>query len=61
MSKDDPNRLTYTVAEAAQLLGISREFAYQQVKSGDLPSVQLGRRRLIPRVALDRFLSGGAA
>jgi excisionase family DNA binding protein len=46
------DRLVYTVAEAGDLLGISRAFAYELVARGELPVVRLGRRRLVPKVAL---------
>jgi excisionase family DNA binding protein len=45
-------RLVYTVAEAGELLGISRAFAYELVARGELPVICLGRRRLVPKVAL---------
>ena len=41
-------RLTMTVDEAAEALGISRSHAYELVRSGDLPSVRLGRRLVVP-------------
>jgi len=46
------DRLVYTVAEAAKLLGISRAFAYELVARGELPVIRLGRRRLVPKAAL---------
>ncbi len=46
------DRLVYTVAEAGTLLGISRAFAYELVARGELPVIRLGRRRLVPKVAL---------
>jgi excisionase family DNA binding protein len=49
-------RLTLTVEEAAIVLGISRAFAYESVRRGDIPHVRIGRRLLVPRVALDRLL-----
>lgn len=45
-----------SITEAAALLGISRGLAYELVARGDLPSIRLGRRILIPRHALERFL-----
>jgi excisionase family DNA binding protein len=45
-------RLVYTVSEAGELLGISRAFAYELVARGELPVIKLGRRRLVPKVAL---------
>ena len=46
------DRLVYSVAEAARLLDISRAFAYELVARGELPVIRLGRRRLVPKVAL---------
>ena len=51
--------LTYTVTEAAALLGISRTTAYECVRRGEIPSLTLGRRVVISRVALERMLDGG--
>jgi len=50
------NRLVLTVEEAAQLLGISRSFAYEAVQRGEIPSMRIGRRILVPKAALVRFL-----
>lgn len=56
-----PGRLTLTVEEAAALLGISRAFAYEAVRRGEIPSIRIGRRVLVPRVALDRLVNGPPA
>jgi excisionase family DNA binding protein len=53
---DEP-RLTLTVTEAAKLLRLSRAFTYELVARGELPSVRLGRRIVIPRVAIERILN----
>ncbi len=50
------DRLTWTVAEAARLLGISRASAYEAVHRGELPVRTIGRRMLVPRAALLRLL-----
>ena len=47
-----PERLVFSVPEAAELLGISRALGYELVARGELPSIRLGRRRVVPRVAL---------
>lgn len=52
------DRLVYTVDEAATLLGISRSFAYEAVQKGEIPSMRIGRRILVPKAALERFLAG---
>jgi excisionase family DNA binding protein len=53
-------RLVYTVEEAAQLLGISRSFAYEAAQRGEIPSMRIGRRILVPKAALERFLASAA-
>jgi excisionase family DNA binding protein len=45
-------RLVYIVAEAGELLGISRAFAYELVARGELPVIRLGRRIVVPKPAL---------
>ena len=52
VAKDPSDRLVYTVGEAGELLGISRAFAYELVARGELPVIRLGRRRLVPQIAL---------
>ena len=42
------SRLTLSIAEAAELVGISRTTAYELAQSGELPTVRLGRRILVP-------------
>ena len=51
-----PVRLTMSVEEAAIVLGISRTFAYEAVARGEIPCIRIGRRILVPRVALNRLL-----
>jgi len=53
--------LTLSVPEAARLLGIGRNTAYEAVKTGQLPSVKIGNRVLVPRAALERMLSAPQA
>lgn len=54
-------RLTVSVEEAARMLGISRTFAYALVRREELPSVQLGRRLVIPVAALVRLLQSSGS
>lgn len=53
-------KLTMTVEEAGEALGISRSLAYELVRNGDLPSVRLGRRLVVPVRTLMAMLEGGA-
>jgi excisionase family DNA binding protein len=55
-----PDRLTWTITEAAKLLGISRATAYEAAHRGELPVRLIGRRMLVPRVALLRLLERDA-
>jgi excisionase family DNA binding protein len=50
------DRLTVTVAEAGDLLGISRGLAYELVQRGELPAVRLGRRIVVPVRAIEALL-----
>lgn len=54
-------RQTYTVAEVAQILGIGRNTAYEACNAGEIPTIRLGGRILIPRAAIAELLGGAAA
>lgn len=58
MPETSPARLTVTVEEAARLLGIGRNKAYQIVHDGMLPALRVGRRLVVPRSGLERLLAG---
>lgn len=55
--KLETERLTLTVEEAAALLGISRAFAYESVRRGDIPHIKIGRRILVPKAKLEEMLA----
>ena len=57
MSKVEEQRPVLSVEECAELLGISRYLAYKAVREGELPSLRIGYRLLIPRAALERLLT----
>jgi excisionase family DNA binding protein len=50
------DRATISVSDAAVLLGISRNGAYEAARAGQLPTLRLGRRLLVPVPALLRML-----
>jgi excisionase family DNA binding protein len=54
-------RRTLSVSEAALILGISRAHAYDCVRSGELPSITLGRRVVVPRQAIEELLARGSS
>jgi excisionase family DNA binding protein len=47
---------TMSVEQAGELLGISRRSAYRAAAAGQLPTLRLGRRILVPTAALHRML-----
>jgi len=49
-------KLTLTVDEAAQALGLSRNSCYRAVETRAIPSIRIGKRILIPRFALEKLL-----
>lgn len=57
MVTEKTEKLAYTVEEAGERLGISRPSAYLAVKRGEIPTIKLGHRIIVPRVALERMLA----
>jgi excisionase family DNA binding protein len=53
-------RRTLTITEASEALGVSRNKAYEAARSGEIPTIRIGKRLLVPVVALERMLQGGA-
>ncbi|MCL0048211.1 helix-turn-helix domain-containing protein [Dehalococcoidia bacterium] len=51
------NKLTLTVSETAKLLGLSRASAYSLAAQGVIPTIRLGRRLVVPKVALEKMLA----
>ncbi len=51
------DRETMTVPEAARRLGVSGS-AFEAARRGEIPTIRIGRRLLVPRAALERLLSG---
>jgi excisionase family DNA binding protein len=56
MDKEDTVRLVLSVKEARGQLGLSRGLMYEALRTGQIPSIRIGRRILIPRAALERLL-----
>lgn len=51
------DRSTFTVEEAGcEILGLSKCSAYAAAKNGSLPTVRIGRRLIVPRLALEKLL-----
>lgn len=56
MTLDDDLPPILTVEQTAKLLGISRGLAFAAVRAGDIPSIRIGRRILVPRDRLRQML-----
>lgn len=51
-----PHPATMTIPEAARLLGICRSAAYRAVARGEIPTIRIGRRLLVPTAKLYTML-----
>jgi excisionase family DNA binding protein len=58
-TREEP-KLVLSVPETAKLLGISRPTAYAAVRSGQIPSIRIGSRIIVPRAALMKLLERAA-
>ena len=50
--------LTVSVEEAGEILGCSRNTAYEAVRRGEIPVIRLGKLLRVPKTALERLLNG---
>ena len=60
VSEPAPDVKAYSVVDAAYQLGISRSGLYELIADGELETIQIGRRRLVPTAALDRLVAAHA-
>ena len=44
----------YTVAEVAEIMGVSLNVAYRACHNNEIHSIRLGKRLVIPKVAFDK-------
>jgi len=49
-------RLLYDIEEVATMVGLGRTRLYEEIRSGRLRSVKVGRRRLVPLAAVERWV-----
>ena len=52
----DDDRLVLTIEEAGKLLGLGRSGTYEAARRGDIPTLRVGSRILVPKVALLKLL-----
>jgi excisionase family DNA binding protein len=53
--------VSYHVEDIPDLSGLTRTQTYLAIKSGELQSLKVGRRRLVRREALEKFLKAREA
>ena len=54
MSNDSSRVMS--IEEAAEILHLSRGSAYQAAATGELPTIRIGKRLLVPRARLEAML-----
>lgn len=52
---------TYSVTEAAEVLGISKSLMYRVIRMDGFPVIDLGRRKRIPIKSLEKWMEEQAA
>ena len=61
MAKAEERRLaTMSVPEAGRILGIGRDAAYEAAARGEIPVLQIGRLKRVPKLAFNQMLESAA-
>ncbi len=53
-----PEQLLYSVEDAIEATQLGRTTLFNLMASGEIPSVKIGRRRMIPAQALRDYVAG---
>lgn len=56
MTTPSTSALVLSVREAAAALGVSDDLVYEMTARGEIPSLRLGRRRVIPRRVVELMI-----
>ena len=54
---ENKESLVYDVPTAGRLLNLSRATAYMLANQGVIPTIRLGRRLVVPKIAIERMLA----
>ena len=54
-------QIAISVEEAGKLLGLGRVSAYRAAQRGDLPVVQIGKRKLVSVIGLNRMMDNASS
>jgi excisionase family DNA binding protein len=55
------DRKTMSIREAANYLGIGRNSAYEAARTGQIPTIRIGRLLRVPVIAIERMLAHAGA
>jgi hypothetical protein len=58
---NDLERLTYDIVEAGKRAGLGRNASYDAARTGQMPTIRVGGRILVPKKAWDAKLNGETA
>ncbi|MGI6327651.1 MAG: helix-turn-helix domain-containing protein [Dethiobacteria bacterium] len=58
MQEPQEGRLTYSIVEAAKVLGIGRNSMLRLAKNPEFPAVQVGRKWIISKNSLHKWVDG---
>ena len=51
-------KMAYSIQETSEAIGVHPNTIYSLVKSGKLPAITLGRKKLISKLELAKWLAG---
>lgn len=51
------DKLTLKPEEVAAILGIGRNSVYSAIRRGQIPTIRIGKLKLVPKVALEKMLN----
>jgi excisionase family DNA binding protein len=54
---EQSERLTYDVPVAGRKLGLGKNASYEAARKGQIPTIRIGRRLLVPKAAFEEMLS----
>lgn len=54
------DRKVYSIPEVAEMLGISKSYAYELVKRKQIPVLELGTRKVVPKVRFDNWIDNNS-
>ena len=47
--KNGLTRIGFSIAEAGEMLGLGRQASYRAAKRGDIPTIRMGRKLIVPK------------